>query len=295
MPIQPLSRAERAAAGEALRDETPRFADATWAAPDDRADPVETLEQSNQGRVAELVPIRYGRMLRSPFPFCEARPPMAHDLAMTPTLASQVQACGDCHLLNFGLFATPERNLVFDLNDFDETLPAPWEWDIKRLATSFVTAGRRMAHRRTCGDAAKRAFVPIARTWPSSGHESLEVWYFHICEDTLIDDAPDAEVAKYATNDGQSPQPRRRTSAPKIAEPVDGRHRFVDNPPLSCASATKPAELVDDAIEEVPGDAPRRSTIPLRSLPARRFRPPRRRRRQRRHPLLRRRCSSATT
>ena len=91
----------------------------------------------------ELVPIRYGRMLRSPFTFLRGSAAlMAYDLARTPTHGLRVQACGDCHLLNFGLFATPERNLVFDLNDFDETLPAPWEWDLKRLAVSFRVAGR---------------------------------------------------------------------------------------------------------------------------------------------------------
>ena len=101
------------------------------------------LEESNQGRVPDLVPIRYGRMLNDPFAFLRGSAAvMAHDLCTTPVSGIRVQACGDCHLANFGLFATPERNLVFDLNDFDETLPAPWEWDIKRLAASFVVAGR---------------------------------------------------------------------------------------------------------------------------------------------------------
>ena len=108
-----------------------------------RRDPVEIIEDSSRGRLPELLPIRYGRMLRSPFTFLRGSAAlMAYDLASTPITGVQVQACGDCHLLNFGLFATPERNLIFDIKDFDETLRAPWEWDLKRLATSFVVAGR---------------------------------------------------------------------------------------------------------------------------------------------------------
>lgn len=158
MTTPTLSRAERAAAGKALRDAMPRSAHATWSPPDDRADPVETLEESNQGRVAELVPLRYGRMLESPFAFLRGSAAvMARDLAATPATGLTLQACGDCHLANFGLFATPERNVIFDINDFDETLMAPWEWDIKRLATSFVTAGRSNGFAdEQCGDAAER-------------------------------------------------------------------------------------------------------------------------------------------
>ena len=132
-------RAERLAAGRKLRERLPRSSHASWTPPARRRDPMDILEESNQGRVPELVPIRYGRMLRSPFTFLRGSAAlMAYDLATTPSTGLRVQACGDCHLLNFGLFATPERNLVFDLNDFDETLPAPWEWDVKRLAVSFA-------------------------------------------------------------------------------------------------------------------------------------------------------------
>ena len=143
-PVQDfLSREERLAAGKALRDTVPRKIHAGWKPPAKRRDPIDMLEESNRDRLPELVPIRYGRMLRSPFTFLRGSAGlMAYDLATTPTTGIRVQACGDCHLLNFGLFATPERNLVFDLNDFDETLPAPWEWDLKRLAVSFAVAGR---------------------------------------------------------------------------------------------------------------------------------------------------------
>ena len=150
-------RAERLAAGQAMRDRVPRASHADWAQPDGHRDPIEILEASNRDRLQELVPIRYGRMLRSPFTFLRGSAAlMAHDLATAPSTGMKVQACGDCHLLNFGLFATPERNLVFDLNDFDETLPAPWEWDLKRLAVSFAVAAR--------DTASSRAFVAANST-----------------------------------------------------------------------------------------------------------------------------------
>ena len=143
MPSTSTSIAERMQAGRALRKKLPRGALGSWSASSSRRDPVEIVEESSQGRLPQLVPIRYGRMLRSPFTFLRgAAALMAYDLASGPTTGAQVQACGDCHLLNFGLFATPERNLIFDLRDHDETLRAPWEWDVKRLAASLVVAGR---------------------------------------------------------------------------------------------------------------------------------------------------------
>ena len=136
------SRTERIEIGKSLRDKLPRSSHANWQPPTNRRDPIDVLEESNQGRLPELIPIRYGRMLRSPFTFLRGSAAlMAYDLASTPNISIQVQACGDCHLLNFGLFATPERNLVFDLNDFDETHPAPWEWDLKRLVQHGRSSG----------------------------------------------------------------------------------------------------------------------------------------------------------
>jgi hypothetical protein len=132
---------ERRAAGKALRDKVPRSDHGGWKAQKDRRDPVELLKASSGGRLPHLVPIRFGRMAQSPFAFYRgAAALMAADLATTPATGLIVQACGDAHLLNFGGFATPERNIFFDINDFDETLPAPWEWDVKRLATSMVIA-----------------------------------------------------------------------------------------------------------------------------------------------------------
>jgi len=138
-----LSRAERSASGRALRERAPRSAHGKWKAATKGRDPVAILGATDAGRVAELLPLRYGRMMHSPFAFLRgAAALMAFDLAKTPVSGLRVQACGDCHLMNFGAFTTPERNVVFDLNDFDETLPAPWEWDIRRLAASIMVAGR---------------------------------------------------------------------------------------------------------------------------------------------------------
>ena len=129
--------------GKDLRERVPRSSHAKWAAPADRPDPIDVLHQSDRGRLPELLPIRYGRMLVSPFTFYRgAAAIMAADLAPTPVSGITVQLCGDAHLSNFGVFGTPERQLIFDINDFDETLPGPWEWDVKRLAASFEIMGR---------------------------------------------------------------------------------------------------------------------------------------------------------
>src|SRR5581483_28895 len=128
--------------GRELRRRVPRSSHADWSAPTGR-DPIELIEQQNAARVPELVPVRMGRMVESPFAFYRgAAAVMASDLGTTPVTGIEVQACGDAHLLNFGLFASPERNLLFDVNDFDETLHAPWEWDVKRLAASAIVAAR---------------------------------------------------------------------------------------------------------------------------------------------------------
>ena len=143
VPVVHLSVAERVARGKAARKEVPRAGHAVFEPASSRADPVELLERQAKTRVPELVPIRYGRMLVSPFTFYRgAAMIMAHDLAATPRSGLTVQCCGDAHLSNFGVFASPERRLVFDVNDFDETLPGPWEWDVKRLAVSMLIAAR---------------------------------------------------------------------------------------------------------------------------------------------------------
>jgi uncharacterized protein (DUF2252 family) len=232
----PRSRVERLAAGQALRDSVPRSSHADWTPSAQRRDPIEILEESNQDRLQELVPIRYGRMLRSPFTFLRGSAAlMAHDLATTPSTGVRVQACGDCHLLNFGLFATPERNLVFDLNDFDETLPAPWEWDLKRLAVSFAIAGRD----NDLSDAdAREVVVECVRAYREHLREysrmnPLEVWYTRLDMETIIAMASDDKTKK--RREQLADKARQRVVEnlfPKIAGEVAGRRHLVDQPPL---------------------------------------------------------------
>ena len=155
-----LTAEERVARGRAARGAAPRSSHGRWAPAPDRPDPIALLEEQGESRVPHLVPIRYGRMLISPFTFYRgAALIMAADLAATPVSGVTVQLCGDAHLSNFGLFGTPERQMIFDINDFDETLPGPWEWDVKRLAASFEIMGRD----RGFGPADRRAVVMAGR------------------------------------------------------------------------------------------------------------------------------------
>ena len=230
------SRAERIEAGKEIRNVLPRSAQASWKTPAHRRDAIEVLEESNQLRIAELIPVRYGRMLRSPFTFLRGSAAlMACDLASLPKTGIEVQACGDCHLLNFGLFATPERNLVFDINDFDETLPAPWEWDVKRLVTSFAVAGRDQSlSDDDCREAAKectRAYREHLREY--SDMSPLEVWYSQLDVETLVEMAPDATVRQRREQLAEKAQERIVEHLfPKIVSQVGGRYRFVDQPPI---------------------------------------------------------------
>ncbi len=230
------SRDERINTGQALRDKVPRAAHAAWTPPAKGRDPIAILEKSNKDRLKELVPIRYGRMLRSPFTFLRGSAGlMAHDLATTPSIGIRVQACGDCHLLNFGFFATPERNLIFDINDFDESLPAPWEWDIKRLAASFVVAGR---DNRLADGEARDAAVECVRAYRENLREyskmsPLEVWYARLDIDTLIEMAPDDKARKLRQQMADKAHERVDENIfPKIVAQVAGQHRLMDQPPL---------------------------------------------------------------
>ncbi len=170
-----------------------------WKVPDDRPDPVELLKQANIGRIPELIPIRYGRMLQSPFTFYRgAALNMAVDLSGTPVSGLRVQACGDCHLLNFGSYATPERRVIFDINDLDETLPAPWEWDVKRLAASFVLACRDNGFKSDCARDAALACVRSYREHMAefSDMRCLDVWYAAIDIEKLMLTMQDKELRK---------------------------------------------------------------------------------------------------
>jgi hypothetical protein len=154
---------ERRAEGKALRKEVPREAHGGWKPRKVRRNPVELLLESNEGRLPELGPIRHGRMVQSPFAFFRGSAAlMASDLAHKPNSGLRVQVCGDAHLMNFGAFATPERNVIFDINDFDETLPGPWEWDLKRLAASVVIAG---THLKLPESESSRAAIAMARSY----------------------------------------------------------------------------------------------------------------------------------
>ncbi len=232
-PVPPPD--ERRQAGKERRRATPRSSHAGWAPPSDRPDPVEVLVESNRTRVPELVPIRYGRMLASPFAFLRGSATlMALDLAHTPTAGIEVQLCGDAHLANFGVFATPERRLVFDLNDFDETLPGPFEWDVKRLAASVVVAGRSIGCSRRQARAAALSAATAYRSWMAryAGRTHLEIWYASIDAERLIDLAnpSDRRTARRRLTAARAKDHMRALA--KLTEVVDGRRRIVEDPPL---------------------------------------------------------------
>jgi uncharacterized protein (DUF2252 family) len=193
------------------------------------------LTDSDKGRIAKLLPIRYGRMSKSPFTFLRgAAAIMAFDLAQTPTTRLRVQACGDCHIMNFGGFATPERNLIFDINDFDETLPAPWEWDLKRLTTSIEVAGRSAGSRLKDREKAVRAAVRSYREHMTeyATMPALEVWYEHIDLKSLIKRMPEAEYRKQST---KAVAKARKRNIPSHVYPslADGKKAQIkDDPPL---------------------------------------------------------------
>src|SRR5437667_838633 len=177
------TRAERYAAGKALRSKAPRINHGEWAPAADRPDPISLLEEENHTRVQELVPIRMGRMSLSPFAFLRGSAVvMASDLAKTPVSGIKVQLCGDAHISNFGGFASPERRLVFDVNDFDETLPGAWEWDLKRLAASIIVAGRENGYsaleNRQSVISSIQQYHTLMQQMASMC--ALDVWYQHI-------------------------------------------------------------------------------------------------------------------
>ena len=230
------ARAERLAAGKALRERISRKSHGDWKPKRSRRDPVELLEASNKGRLPQLTPIRYGRMLKSPFTFLRGSAAlMAFDLAGTPNTGIRVQACGDCHLLNFGLFATPERHLVFDVNDFDETLPAPWEWDLKRLVASVVVAAR---DDRLSDSKARDAVMSCVSGYRQhlaecSKMNPMQVWYQRLDVEALIANAPDAEAKRFRQQIAHEALERViEHHYPKVTEKKDGHCRLVDHPPL---------------------------------------------------------------
>ena len=228
------SIAERLKAGRALRKKVPRKDHASWTAPANRPDPIKLLIESDTGRIPSLLPIRYGRMRQSPFAFLRgAAALMAFDLAQTPTTRLRVQACGDCHIMNFGAFATPERNLIFDINDFDETLPAPWEWDLKRLIVSIEVAGRaagtKSRHREHAVRAAVRSYREHLGEFATM--PSLDVWYQQIDFQELLDKVPGPENRK---RDQRTVEKARRDTVPTSLLPsvAGASTKIKDHRPL---------------------------------------------------------------
>ncbi len=263
--------------GRRARELAPRSSHGTWEPAADRPDPVDVLEAQAADRVEDLVPIRYGRMLASPFTFYRgAAAVMAADLADTPASGITVQACGDAHLANFGGFAAPDRRLVFDINDFDETLPGPWEWDVKRLAASLEIAARDREfgrkQRTLAVQSAATEYREQMRRLAKMGN--LEAWYERVDLDLIREQFADAVEDEVVANfDKNLAKARRKTSVrafSKLAREIDGKTRIVSDPPL----ITPLRELVgSDELEAAEGELRRmyaeyRSTLPqgLRKL-----------------------------
>jgi uncharacterized protein (DUF2252 family) len=237
--VEHPSKAERAARGKAVRAKVPRSAHAGWTPPAGRRDPVEVLEEQARTRVPELVPIRHGRMLASPFTFFRgAAALMAADLAEGPRTTLHAQLCGDAHLSNFGAFAAPDRRLIFGLNDFDETLPGPFEWDVKRLAASFAVAGRdrgfdsrqREGANLAVGRSYREAMIEFAEM------RALDLWYARLDVEDLANRWAAQGTAKQLKRlDRNVAKARKRDSlraAARLTRVVEGRPRFISDPPL---------------------------------------------------------------
>ncbi len=239
-----LSRAERTARGKEARTVAPRQSHADWQPAHDRPDPIALLEEQAVTRVPGLVPIRYGRMLSSPLSFYRGSALiMAGDLAGTPRSGFDTQLCGDAHLSNFGLFGSPERQLIFDLNDFDETLPGPWEWDVKRLAASFEVLGRELgfapADRRDIVRGCVRQYRE--RMQQAAEMSTLDNWYAHLDVTQLLERVhAETELGRLTKKEAKAAERRVEQAFArdhvrvfaKRTDNVDGEPRIVANPPL---------------------------------------------------------------
>jgi len=229
---------ERIDRGRAVRSAVPRSSHAEWEAPSDRPDPVALLHEQAETRVPELIPIRYGRMLVSPFAFYRgAAAIMASDLSRLPRTTLDVQLCGDAHLSNFGSYAAPDRRLVFDINDFDETLPGPFEWDLKRLAASFAVAGRSRGFDRGERERINRAVVDAYREWITSfaAMRTFDVWYSRVDIDALAGMGAElgaGVMKRFERNLAKARSKDSLAALGKLTRIVDGEPRFVSEPPL---------------------------------------------------------------
>ena len=235
-----LTVEEHVARGKAARSEVSRSTHAAWAPAASRVDPIALLQEQAQSRVPELVPIRHGRMLASPFAYFRgAAYAMAADLAATPTSGLRVQMCGDAHLANFGGFASPERSLVFDINDFDETLPGPWEWDVMRLLASIAIAGRErgfsVKDRESMLLAAARGYREAMSAFAAM--TNLDVWYAHLSATEIRARVPQdvftrEQVKQFDRTVARAPSRGSAAAVRKLTERVNGETRIVSKPPL---------------------------------------------------------------
>ena len=250
-PTPKLDPSQRASLGSAARQAIPRQSLADWSAPEDRADPVDLLIDQGSARIASLVPIRHGRMSTSPFAFYRGSAVvMAADLASQPNTGLTVQLCGDAHIANFGMFASPERTLLFDLNDFDETHPGPFEWDVKRLAASAVLTARsngwRSTAQRSMARIGAQAYREAMRAF--AGMTTLDVWYSRLDVSDIGRLAssmpPESALARVERSIEGA---RRRTNLQamsKLTTVVDGQRQFVEDPPLLMRVGAEHAELL---------------------------------------------------
>ena len=232
------SRSERRKMGKALRQQVPRLSHGDWKPAPDRPDPISLLQEQDKTRLQQLVPIKYGRMLESPFAFFRGSAVvMASDLADTPVSGIQSILCGDAHLSNFGVFASPERQMVFDINDFDETYPGPWEGDLKRLAASAVVAGRENGFgeekcRQMAFDLVEAYRLAMGKF--SEAH-TLDVWYYHINVDAVLDVFERSSKKGVKNAQKLVEKAHRKThqqTLEKLTRFEDGRRRIISNPPL---------------------------------------------------------------
>jgi len=261
---------DRKARGKSLRDQAAPSSHAGWEPAADRPDPVSLLEEQDASREQDLVPVRHGRMMVSPFTFYRgAAKIMAADLQATPRAGLDVQLCGDAHLSNFGMFASPERSLLFDLNDFDETLPGPFEYDVKRMSASFTIAGRNNgfseAETRDVTLASARAYRQSMARFAKMG--TMDIWYAHLSESDLLAairnltrtaDGTGKKAAKKDAKKAKASMAKARTrdslqALSKLAELVDGRYRIVSQPPIVIPFRDVPAVagLSPDQLQQV--------------------------------------------
>jgi uncharacterized protein (DUF2252 family) len=238
-----------------MRLAVPLASHAQWQASANRRDPIDLLIESGVGRVPELLPIRYGRMMQSPFAFYRGGAAiMAADLAGLPSTGIRVQACGDCHLVNFGSFATPERRQIFAINDFDETLPAPWEWDVKRLAASFVVAGRSngfsAGEAREAAQACARSYRERMREFSKMG--VLDVWYFSIDMEAILEQMEDETTKVRGKKRLDKARDRNVLDEdfPELVTFEGGKHRIRDNPPLIYHMQDEEAAAIEARVRE---------------------------------------------